>query len=250
MITRFISDLHLSQSRPDITGLFTDFLRGEARESDALYILGDLFDYWIGDDDLTQFHRHIMTELRLVVESGVPVYFMAGNRDFLVGDGFAQVTGVQILNDPTVIDLYGTPTLLLHGDTLCTDDIGYQRFRKIIRNPLLLAIAKRFPLSWRRGIANKLRAGSKSKQPLTEQQLKAMDATDTAVLKAFKRHNVTQMIHGHTHQPDVHEHPLPADDSEDNKVALRIVLGDWYEQGSILEFTVDTFLLREESLKD
>ncbi|CUS49421.1 MAG: UDP-2,3-diacylglucosamine hydrolase LpxH [Idiomarinaceae bacterium HL-53] len=243
MITRFVSDIHLSESRPDITGLFVSFLRGEARESDALYILGDLFDYWIGDDDQTPFHRHIMQELSAVVKSGVPVYFMAGNRDFLVGERFAAQTGVTILTDPTVVDLYGTPTLLMHGDSLCTRDASYQKFRHRIRKPWMLSILKRLPLSWRRSIAQKLRAKSKTQQYLAPEELADMNAVDEAIIEAFQTHQVERLIHGHTHQPDIHEHALSKD-----KNGLRIVLGDWYEQGSILELTADTFILRSEPL--
>lgn len=243
MITRLISDLHLSEDRPDITGLFVHFLRTEARESDALYILGDLFDYWIGDDDQTNFHRHIMDELQAFTATGVPCYFIAGNRDFLIGKRFAEETGVTLLPEHYVAELYGIPTLLLHGDTLCTDDVGYQKFRKIIRNPFLLGIAKRLPLSWRRGLAHKLRSGSKSNQPLTEEQLQRMDTTETAVQQAFAKFKVERIIHGHTHKPNIHEHSLPQ-----GTCGTRIVLGDWYEQGSILEVTADTFILRHEPL--
>lgn len=245
MITRFISDLHLSADRPDITGLFVTFLRTEARESDALYILGDLFDYWIGDDDQNPFHRHVIQELKQLTDSGVPCYFIAGNRDFLIGERFASETGIVLLNEPHVADIYGLPTLLLHGDSLCTDDASYQRFRKIIRNPLLLAIAKRLPLKWRRSLAHKLRSGSKSNKPLSPEQLKLMDTTETAVQNAFAAYKVERIIHGHTHQPDIHEHKL-----SNGQLGTRIVLGDWYEQGSILEVTADTFILRNEPFSD
>lgn len=241
MITRFISDLHLSESRPDITGLFVQFLRSEARESDALYILGDLFDYWIGDDDNTPFHRHIMHELKSLTASGVHCYFIAGNRDFLIGERFAAETGVTILQEPFIADLYGVPTLLMHGDSLCTLDTGYQRFRRLIRNPTLLNLLTRLPLSWRRRIAQRLRAGSKSQKKLTAEDLARMDATESAVKEAFQEAQVERMIHGHTHKPQVHDHELA-----NGKVATRIVLGDWYEQGSILELTADTFMLRNE----
>lgn len=226
-----------------MTALFVTFLRTEARESDALYILGDLFDYWIGDDDQTPFHRHIIQELRQLTDAGVPCFFIAGNRDFLIGERFATETGVTILEQPFVADIYGTPTLLLHGDCLCTDDVAYQRFRKVVRNPLLLAIAKRLPLKWRRSLAQKLRSGSKSNQPLTPEQLKAMDTTEPAVQQAFAKYKLERMIHGHTHQPNIHEHELA-----NGQVGTRIVLGDWYEQGSILEVTADTFILRSEPL--
>lgn len=238
MITRFIADLHLNENRPDITGLFIHFLRTEARNSDALYILGDLFDYWIGDDDQTPFHLHVMQELKQLTQSGVPCYFICGNRDFLIGQDFATATGVKLLSEPYLADLYGTPTLLLHGDSLCTDDVGYQRFRRIIRNPLLLALARRLPLQWRRRLATKLRSHSKSNRPLSPEQLKKMDVTTSAVQAVFQQHQVQHIIHGHTHKPAVHEYPQ----------GTRIVLGDWYEQGSILEVSADTFLLRHEPL--
>ena|SRR5690554_1541152 len=241
MITRFISDLHLSENRPDITGLFVQFLRSEARESDALYILGDLFDYWIGDDDNTPFHRHIMHELKQLTSNGVPCYFIAGNRDFLIGERFAEETGVTLLTEPFIADLYGVPTLLMHGDSLCTEDTGYQRFRRLIRNPKLLRFLTKLPLPWRRKIAHKLRSNSKSSKPLTQAQLARMDATDEAVQEAFETAQVERMIHGHTHKPNVHEHSL-----ENGAIGTRIVLGDWYEQGSILELSADTFMLRSE----
>lgn len=243
MTTRFISDLHLSAERPDITELFKRFLAQEARYSDALYILGDLFDAWIGDDDLTPFHEEVIAALRELTNEGVPVYFIAGNRDFLIGSRFANATGITLLPESKVIDLYGVPTLIMHGDTLCTLDTSYLRFRKIIRNRLLLALLTRLPLSWRRKIAKKLRSGSKSQQPLSEQQLIIMDATNEGVEAAFKRHGVTRMIHGHTHRPAVHQHTVAGvGDAE------RIVLGDWYEQGSILDVTADGFALRSQPL--
>lgn len=243
MITHFISDLHLSEERPDIARLFVRFLRDEAKESDALYILGDLFDAWIGDDNQTEFHQYIIQALAELTGSGTPVYFIHGNRDFLIGQRFARETGVTILAEEEVIDLYGEPTLLMHGDTLCTLDTDYQRFRRIIRNPVLLAIVTRLPLSLRRFISRKLRANSNSQGQLTAEQLKRMDATEEAVIDAMSRHQVERLIHGHTHLPDVHQHKLP-----DGTLAERIVLGDWYEHGSILEVTADTYLLRSDSV--
>lgn len=245
MITHFISDLHLSEKRPDITELFIRFLRDEAKESDALYILGDLFDAWIGDDDQTDFHQQVIRALAELTQSGTPVYFIHGNRDFLIGQRFARETGVRLLAEEAVIDLYGQPTLLMHGDTLCTLDTGYQKFRRIIRNPLLLAVLTRLPLRLRRFISNKLRANSNSQRQLTKDELKRMDATDEAVVEAMSRHQVGRLIHGHTHMPDVHQHQLP-----DGTLGERIVLGDWYEHGSILEVTAETYLLRSESIDD
>ncbi|MCL4410609.1 MAG: UDP-2,3-diacylglucosamine diphosphatase [Gammaproteobacteria bacterium] len=270
MKTLFISDLHLSADRPDITGLFVDFLRGEARSADALYILGDLVEYWIGDDDSNEFHLLIETELAAVTASGVPVYFIHGNRDFLIGERFAERTGVEILPEPSVIDLYGRRTVILHGDTLCTKDVSYQRFRKVIRHPWLLAVTTRFPLSWRRAIANKLRsssagnpseaagAGSEEKPGLTAEQLDRYDAQPEAVVQLMQETNTQLMIHGHTHRPAVHEHGVGSSSGSAAGAAngagngagelTRVVLGDWYEQGSILTVTPDDFALEARAL--
>jgi UDP-2,3-diacylglucosamine hydrolase len=232
MTTWFISDLHLSPARPDIAELFERFLQNQAQHADALYILGDLFDAWIGDDDTSDFVAAVQAALRQLTDSGVPVYFIAGNRDFLIGQRFAQITGVQLLDEPSIIDLYDTPTLILHGDTLCTDDISYQRFRKIIRQRWLQKLLLALPLSLRMRIANKLRAASKTQQPLSEQQLKIMDANEHAVREQFIQYDVQCMIHGHTHRPAIHQHRLP-----NGETAERIVLGDWYTQGSFLKVT-------------
>lgn len=229
MTTWFLSDLHLSPARPDISALAFDFFRTTARHADAVYILGDLVDAWIGDDDSSEFARTLQQELRALTGSGVPTFFIAGNRDFLIGPAFAQQTGVTLLAEGTVIDLYGTPTLLLHGDSLCTDDVSYQRFRRIIRHSWVSQTLLALPLAARLWIARKLRANSSSQQPLTAQQLRIMDVNEDAVLQAFAAAGVNRMIHGHTHRPAIHHHQLPNGNS-----AERIVLGDWYEQGSLL----------------
>lgn len=245
MTTLFISDLHLSEQRPDITALFQAFLHTEARQSDALYILGDLFDAWIGDDDLTPFHLDVIQSLRQLTDAGVPVYFIAGNRDFVIGKRFAAMTGVQILAESVVVDLYGTPTLLMHGDTLCTRDVSYLRFRKIIRNPVLLALLTRLPLSWRRGIAARLRGTSKTKQPLNAEQLEKMDATEEGVQAALAKQPARRIIHGHTHRPGVHPHHVSGLGA---RPVERIVLGDWYEQGSVLSVDATGFNLQSRPL--
>ncbi|OZB06231.1 MAG: UDP-2,3-diacylglucosamine diphosphatase [Idiomarina sp. 34-48-12] len=232
MTTWFISDLHLSPARPDITGLFQRFLQEQAVHADALYILGDLFDAWIGDDDTSDFVAAVQAALRQLTDSGTPVYFIAGNRDFLIGQRFAQITGITLLDEPSIVDLYGVPTLILHGDTLCTDDVSYQRFRKVIRNRWVQKLLLALPLRLRMRIANKLRASSKTQQPLSEQQLKIMDANEHAVREQFIEHDVQRMIHGHTHRPAIHQHRLP-----NGEIAERIVLGDWYTQGSFLKVT-------------
>ena len=244
MATWFIADLHLSPARPDITALFQHFLEHQARHAEALYILGDLFDVWIGDDDTSDFATAVQAALRQLTQSGGPVYFMAGNRDFLIGKRFAQQTGVQILTEPTLIDLYGTPTLLLHGDTLCTDDVSYQRFRKVIRHPVVQRLLLCLPLRTRMSIAQRLRATSKTQQPLTEEQLKIMDANPQAVQNAFMQYQVRQMIHGHTHRPAIHQYSLPQ-----GQIAERIVVGDWYTQGSLLKVTPATRDLLVEPLQ-
>jgi UDP-2,3-diacylglucosamine hydrolase len=239
MITYFISDLHLSSERPDITGLFEQFLQQEARSADALYILGDLFDAWIGDDDQTEFHQRIIRALAGLTQAGVPTYFIHGNRDFVIGERFARETGVTLLPEEACVTLYGEPTLIMHGDTLCTLDTGYLRFRRIIRNPMLLGLLSRLPLSFRRYLASRLRAESKSQKKLSAAQLERMDATEEAVQEAFKRHSVRQLIHGHTHRPAVHYHQLP-----DGATATRVVLGDWFDHGSVLEVSPDGLQLR------
>lgn len=230
MTVRFISDLHLSPARPDITALFLEFLATDARRSAALYILGDLFDAWLGDDDNSDFAAQIKQGLKQLTKLGVPVYFMAGNRDFLVGEDFADATGVVILPEGHQLNLYGQRILLLHGDSLCTADKSYQRFRGIIRHPWVTTLLTSLPLRWRMRIAEKLRAKSKTQQPLSAQQLQIMDVTDSAVRQAFADSQVDMIIHGHTHRPAVHELTLA-----DDRQVQRVVLGDWYEQGSILE---------------
>ncbi|RUO74351.1 UDP-2,3-diacylglucosamine diphosphatase [Pseudidiomarina sediminum] len=232
MATWFISDLHLSPARPDIAHLFFDFLREQARNADALYILGDLFDAWIGDDDTSAFAAQVQAELRRYTDSGVPTYFVAGNRDFLIGKTFAERTGMTLLDDPTVINLYGSETLILHGDLLCTDDHSYQKFRRRIRKPWVMKLLLSLPLRTRMRIANKLRQTSKTQQPLSEAELAIMDANDHTVVNYFEQYQVRQMIHGHTHRPAEHQHYL-----SDGSQATRIVLGDWYTQGSMLKVT-------------
>lgn len=237
MPVRFISDLHLSPARPDITRLFLDFLQTDGRASSALYILGDLFDAWLGDDDNSDFANTVRNGLKELTALGVPVYFMAGNRDFLIGERFADQTGVVLLEEGHIARLYERRALLLHGDSLCTDDHSYQRFRRIIRAPLTQALLTRLPLRWRMGIATKLRASSNTQQPLTEQRARIMDVNEKAVQTALMAADVDLVIHGHTHRPAIHQLQRP-----DGVAAQRVVLGDWYEQGSILE-------VRRESLE-
>ncbi|MEQ6342158.1 MAG: UDP-2,3-diacylglucosamine diphosphatase [Gammaproteobacteria bacterium] len=226
MSTLFISDLHLSTERPEITHLFLEFLRNEAAQADALYILGDLFEVWIGDDASVSEYRTVIEGLRHLVGSGTPVYVMHGNRDFLMAKGFEEASGSRIIPDPTIIDLYGEPTLLMHGDTLCTDDIEYQRFRSQVRDPARQQQFLSLPPQQRAAIAMDYRAQSREKSSQKAQEI--MDVNPQAVENTLREHGVISMIHGHTHRPATHKITV------DGKTAQRTVLGDWYHQGSVL----------------
>lgn len=231
MTTLFISDLHLDESRPHITGLFARFLRGEARGADALYILGDLFEAWVGDDDPAPVGALVATELLALRESGVPVYFMHGNRDFLLGHDFARRAGMTILPDPAVIVLHGQTTLLMHGDLLCTDDVAYQAFRAQTRNPQWQSQFLAQPLAARLAFAQQARAASQAHQAGLQLQGTMESIADVApatVESTLRRFGIDTLIHGHTHRPGMHSLNV------DGRACRRIVLGDWYEQGSVL----------------
>lgn len=228
MTTLFVSDLHLDPERPEITALFGRFLDGEARGADALYILGDLFEAWVGDDDPSDAGAFVADRLRALVEAGVPVSFIRGNRDFLLGDTYAARCGMTLLDDPTVVELYGTPTLLLHGDLLCTDDTAYQQFRAQTRDPQWQAQFLAQPLAARLAFAQQARAASQARYgELVSQGMAETvgDVAPTTVQDWFRRFGVKRMIHGHTHRPAIHD---------EGRGNTRIVLGDWYEQGSVL----------------
>lgn len=222
----FISDLHLHSSRPDITRLFFDFLADEARQTSALYILGDLFEFWIGDDDNRDDYRGVIEQLQVLTSSGTPVYFMRGNRDFLLGDIFAHKTGCILIEDPTVIELFGEKVLLMHGDTLCTDDTAYQAFRSEVRSAEWQNRVLDMPVDKRIDYFQSLR--ETSQKSIQDKAVDIMDVNQTAVETAMKDAAVLILIHGHTHRPHIHHFEL------DDQPARRIVLGDWYTQGSIL----------------
>ncbi|HVY05026.1 MAG TPA: UDP-2,3-diacylglucosamine diphosphatase [Burkholderiales bacterium] len=226
--TLFISDLHLAADTPAANETLLRFLRSTARTADALYVLGDLFDYWIGDDTLKQpFEGKIAGAFRELVDSGVPVYFMHGNRDFLIGRRFARASGMKLLRDPTLIDLYGSATLLMHGDTLCTGDVDYLKFRKYARNPVAQWLFLRKSLAKRLQIAHDLRG--KSEHAKSGKDMAIMDVAPKAVEDELRAHKYPRLIHGHTHRPARHEHTV------DGRVCERWVLADWYEHGSYLE---------------
>ena len=229
MSTLFISDIHLSQGRPDMTAALVRFLAEDAPGADALYVLGDLFEFWIGDDDPNPLHREVADAFLALSQQGVPLYFIHGNRDFLLGRQFAKRAGMTLLGDPCVIELYGERVLLSHGDLLCTRDEGYQKFRRITQLKWLRWLFLRLPLSRRQAIAHKMRGQSQMENAQKSQII--MDVTPEAVDEMLRQHDCRMMIHGHTHRPAIHDFPL------DGRPARRIVLGDWFEQGSVLVCT-------------
>lgn len=219
MSVLFISDLHLQAERPDISRAFLRFLQERASQAEALYILGDFFEVWVGDDGMDDFQRQIATALRQLSDAGVRIYLMHGNRDFLLGKAFCRLAGCQLLKEGSVVEVAGEPVLLLHGDSLCTLDEGYQRFRRRMRNPLSLFILRHLPLEKRRALARKLRSSSREQVKMKASDI--VDVTPDIVPGVLARHGVRTLIHGHTHRPAIH--PLEVD----GQPARRIVLGDW-----------------------
>jgi UDP-2,3-diacylglucosamine hydrolase len=241
-VSYFIADLHLAQNRPDITACFLSFLKNDAPKAQTLYILGDLFEYWIGDDDKNPFVVEVASALNAVSLLGTKIYFIHGNRDFLLGRNYAKSCGMQLLPETDMIDLYGKPALIMHGDTLCTRDIAYQAFRKKSRSWWWQAIVKNLPLFVRKKIAEDYRKKSASATALKSQEI--MDVTETEVIAELELHKSQLLIHGHTHRPKVH------DIQANNKAAQRIVLGDWYEQGAWLKVTPNSIELLNHSFQD
>lgn len=222
--TLFIADLHLCQEEPAITAGFLHFLQREAPHCDALYILGDLFEAWIGDDDPNPLHQQVASALRALP---VPVYFIHGNRDFLVGRRFARASGMTLLPEEQVLTLYGHRLLIMHGDTLCTDDAGYLRFRAKVHNPWIQRLFLALPLWVRKRIAARMRADSKQANQHKSQSI--MDVNQDAVVTTMQRHQVPLLIHGHTHRPAIHTLPLQGE------TAQRAVLGAWHSRGSMIQ---------------
>jgi UDP-2,3-diacylglucosamine hydrolase len=226
--TLFISDLHLCSTHPRVTELFEHFARDIAPKADSLYILGDLFEYWIGDDDLADpFNHSIAQTLRKISDGGVKLFFMHGNRDFLLGEKFAATCGGTLLNDPLLIDLYGTKTLLTHGDALCTADAEYMAFRQQVRDP---AFQKQFlakPLTERRATVEKMRVQSEQSKKIKSMDI--MDVTESAVSDLQRQYHYPRLIHGHTHRPALHKHQV------DGKTCARYVLKDWNQTGGYLQ---------------
>tara|TARA_R110002126_G_scaffold33382_46_gene104659 strand:- start:61 stop:810 length:750 start_codon:yes stop_codon:yes gene_type:complete len=236
--TLFIADLHLAADRPDITAAFLQFLSDKAINADALYILGDLFEVWIGDDNPEPLLDTVATALAALSQS-VPIYFIHGNRDFILRQQYASRAGMQLLPQQQVIDLYGTPTLIMHGDSLCTLDIAYQRFRKWWNQPWWQWLLLKTPLTFRQGIAAKARRKSAANKAryAAQQQVKIMDVTPEEVPKVMAKAGVLKLIHGHTHRPAVHQVNVQG------KTGERYVLGDWYSQSSYLTVSADNWQL-------
>ncbi len=236
--TLFISDLHLSENRASdliTNAVFFRFCETMAPHAEALYILGDLFEYWVGDDCLSQaqpaINQQVASALKAVANTGTKIFFMAGNRDFLIQTQFSDAAGLTILLDPTVIDLYGTPTLLMHGDTLCTDDTDYQRVRHMVRNPLWQQQVLAQPLAARYALAQDARQQSSAAKATKAADIMDIDAQ--AVEAAFRDHQVQTLIHGHTHRPARHELRV------DGQTCTRWVLSDWHERGQALRVSDD-----------
>lgn len=227
MATLFISDLHLNAEQPATIQLFLDFLTTRAAQADALYILGDLFEAWLGDDLPLPGYAPVLEAMKHLSDSGTPIYVMHGNRDFLLGEGFERMSGATLITDPVVIDLYGAHTLLMHGDLLCTDDLPYQAMRRQLRDPQWIAAFLAKPPQERIDFARQLR--ERSKKETGEKNETLMDANTDTVIRAMREQQVRKLIHGHTHRPAVHHFEL------DGRPATRYVLQDWYNRGGVLE---------------
>lgn len=215
----FISDLHLEESRPDITAAFLRFMDDIQDKASTLYILGDFFESWIGDDENTPLQVQIKERLRQFSGAGKSLYFMHGNRDFLIGETFAKETGANILPDPSLVELNGRRVLLMHGDSLCTRDVSYMKFRETIRNPAFLAPFLKRPIEERKKTAEQLRAMSQAGNQNKSSEI--MDVTPEEVINEMEKHKVDTLIHGHTHRPAVHQLDV------NGQPGSRIVLGDW-----------------------
>ena len=228
-VTYFIADLHLAQNRPDITACFLHFLENEATQAQTLYILGDLFEAWIGDDDDSAYLKTIAKALATLSSFGTNIYYIHGNRDFLLGKRFAKKSAMVLLPEIDLIDLYGQHVVIMHGDTLCTRDIAYQKFRKKSRSWWWQTMVKSLPLFVRKKIAADYRKKSAAATSMKSQDI--MDVTPSEVVNCLQTYQSQLLIHGHTHRPAIHH--LTANGEK----AQRIVLGDWYEQGAWLKVT-------------
>ena len=225
MTTYFISDLHLERIESPITNIFTAFL-DDLNQNDSLYILGDLFESWIGDDNVSELSQYISDRLLMLAERDISVAIMHGNRDFLIGEDFCKASSIELISDPRIIEIDTKKVMLTHGDELCTDDKEYQAFRSVVRNPLWQKDFLNFPISKREKIAGEAKDASKDSKE--SKAMEIMDVNTDAVLKAFNDHDIEIMIHGHTHRPNIHKV------SNEGKNLTRYVLGDWSKNSAII----------------
>jgi len=225
MATYFISDLHLERIESPITNIFTAFL-DDLNQNDSLYILGDLFESWIGDDNVSELSQYISDRLLMLSDRDISVAIMHGNRDFLIGEDFCKASSIKLINDPRIIEIDTKKVMLTHGDELCTDDKEYQAFRSVVRNPLWQKDFLNFPISKREKIAGEAKDASKDSKE--NKAMEIMDVNTDAVLKAFNDQNIEIMIHGHTHRPNIHKV------SNEGKNLTRYVLGDWSKNSAII----------------
>ena len=233
--TRFISDLHLDPAQPQITEQFLEFLGQTHGRTEALYILGDLFEAWLGDDDPEPEYRRVIDALRSLRDSGTRLYFMHGNRDFLVGARFCAESGCELLDEHTVVPLHGERVLLMHGDLLCTDDVEYQAFRRMVRDPAWQRRMLALPIAQRAALAQQVKTQTRARVMAKAEEI--MDVNQGTVETTMRRFGVRTLLHGHTHRPNVHALSL------DDAPATRIVLGDWYTQGSVVTWDENGFRL-------
>jgi UDP-2,3-diacylglucosamine hydrolase len=236
MTRLFVSDVHLGDESVPAIDQFLEFLAVHAARAEALYILGDLFESWVGDDDRSGAAQRVCGALRALTAGGVPCFVLHGNRDFLLGSGFSERTGCRLLTDPVVAEFDGERVLITHGDALCTDDHAYQELRTMVRDASWQRLFLALPLAHREVLADQLRAGSRTHTARTVPII--MDVNSEAVAAAFRAAQVRRMIHGHTHRPGVHDLTV------DGAPAQRIVLGAWYEQGSYLSYERGSYQLR------
>jgi UDP-2,3-diacylglucosamine hydrolase len=224
----FISDLHIDAARPAILEQFLSFLENEAAQADALYILGDLFESWVGDDAADAAQTAAIQGLRSLTTSGVPCFVMHGNRDFLLAGQFCRMSGAELLPDPLIVTLYGEPVLVMHGDALCTDDRAYQRLRATVRDAAWQRDFLALSIAARRALAGAARVGSQAHTAAMEYAITDVNADSVAA--ALRGAGTTTLLHGHTHRPAIHAFEV------DGRPCTRIVLGDWYDQGSLLRW--------------
>ena len=239
MTTIFISDLHLDKDRPKVIRYFIDFLNNLESDIESLYILGDFVEYWVGDDDPGDGLEEVFSSIKKKSNS-IPIYFMHGNRDFMISEKFCNHHGMKFLKDPTKIKLHGKKILLMHGDTLCIDDIEYQKFRTMVRSPLWQNEMLKKSLEERINLAKMLRAKSLSETGTKDEVI--MDVNNDEVISQLKKHNVDMIIHGHTHRPNIHKV------ISENKECKRIVLGDWYDKSFILRISDGEIIIDKSNL--